>query len=333
MKTGFAHVPRFCFRESIALIKAAERWGYDIAWIPDQPLYRDPYAVLMAAAPETQRIRLGVGVTNPFTNHPVITARLAATVAEAAAGRFILGMSTGNKREFVLPLGHSGARGPEHCRDAIQVIRELLAGGRTHYRSDLFVADGVKLSFEARRDIPIYVAGIGPKIMELAGEVADGIILNFTSARGIAYGLERVRRGQARRGPGAMNGRDVIAWGLVMLSANKAEAYDRIRPMIAHTMAPIAPTTLSAVGVTDAQRRAISETYWTHGPERAAAHVTNEMIDNWAWVGLPEEMAEKLLALKALGVSGMTMVPWTTSLEETRMMGEVFADRVASRLR
>jgi len=103
--------------------------------------------------------------------------------------------------------------------------------------------------------------------------------------------------------------------------------------MIAHTVAPIAPATLQAVGITDTERQAIHETYWAHGPEKAAVHVTDAMIDNWAWVGPPEEMADKLLALQALGVTGMAMVPWTSSLEETRHMGQVFAERVAPRLR
>jgi 5,10-methylenetetrahydromethanopterin reductase len=336
MRAGFAHIPRFDVRDSVELVRQAEGWGYDTAWLPDQPLYRDPYVVLMAAAPATTRIRLGVGVTNPFSSHPVMTARLAGTLAEAVGPRFVLGMSTGNRREFVLPLGHRGDRGPERCRDAVRVIRELLAGGRTHYRSELFVADGTKLSFPTRGDIPIYLAGVGPRILEVAGEVADGIILNFTSAPGIAYGLEHVRRGAARAGrppgTGPAGGREVIAWGLAIVAEDRAAAYDRIRPMIAHTMSPMAPATLSALGIADAQGQAIRESYWAHGPEKAAAHVTDRMIDHWAWIGPAEELAERFLALRAAGATSMAMVPWTTDLEETRAMGRLVAERVLPRL-
>jgi 5,10-methylenetetrahydromethanopterin reductase len=332
MRVGLAHVPRFPAEDSVALMRDAEAWGYDDAWLCDQPLYRDPYAMLMAVGPATSTIRLGIGVTNPFSQHPVMTARLAGTVAEVLGPRFVLGVGTGNRREFVLPLGHRGDRAPERCRDAVRVIRALLGGERTHYRSELFVADGTKLSFPTRADVPLYVAGVGPRILEVAGEVADGIIVNAASAPGIASALQHVRRGAARAGRPAADGREVIAWAIAIVTDDKAAGYDRLRPMIAHTMAPFTAATLEAVGVSGEQGRVIRETYWAEGQAKAATHVTDRMIDNWAWVGPPDELADRFLALREAGASTVVFVPWSTDLEETRTMGRRVAERALVRL-
>jgi 5,10-methylenetetrahydromethanopterin reductase len=330
LKIALAHVPRFDFRDSVRLICDAETWGYDTAWLADQPLYRDPYTILAASAGATSRIRLGVGVTNPLTTHPVITARLAATLAEAADGRFVLGIGTGNKREFLTPLGYPTTALPERCRDAIQVMRQLWAGETTHYRN-YFVADGSRLSFPALPGIPIYVAGIAPRILEVAGACADGVIVNLASPSIIAYALEHVQRG--RRQPGAFAGSlDIVAWVYTLISADRAKAYDSVRPMVAHTIAPTARATLAAAGMSDETITAVRQAYRTYGAERAASFVDNGVVDHWAWCGSPEEVVERCVDLEAVGVTQTCIIPWTQNLDEMRHIARTFAERVRSRL-
>jgi 5,10-methylenetetrahydromethanopterin reductase len=331
MKIGFAHIPRFGFASTVDLICSAEAWGYDSAWVPDQAFFLDPYPLLTAAAARTKRISLGVGVTNPYARHPVLTARLAATVSEAADGRFRLGLGTGNRREYLQPLGHDGLHGPDICRTAIKIMRELLGGGTVRHRSEHLVADGVALSFAARGDLPIYLAGIGPKVVEVAGECADGAIISFGSEAGFAAMLEHLTRGRDKSPTGGAS--EVVALAIGFVTDDRAAAYDRLRPFIAHAIAPAPDATLRAIGFTDDQVATIREVYWSQGPEMAAAHVTDEMIDHWSWIGSPSQIVEKIQPLRDLGATEVIFVSLSNDYAELVAAVRGFGEDVGPMLR
>ncbi len=101
MRFGFGTVPAGPPQDTAALVAHAERLGFDVAWMPDQTFYRDPYITLAACVQHTSTITLGLGVTNPYTRHPAMTARAAATLAELCHGRFILGIGAGNRKELI----------------------------------------------------------------------------------------------------------------------------------------------------------------------------------------------------------------------------------------
>ena len=331
MKIGFAHIPRFGFQPTVNLVRSAESWGYDAAWIPDQPFFLDPYPLLTAAAGCTERISLGVGVTNPFARHPVLTARLAATVNEAADGRFILGLGAGNRRDYLQPLGHDGTGAPETCRAAIGIMRELFRGGRVRYQGEDFVADGVALSFSASADLPIFLAGIGPKVVEVAGQCADGAIISFASDIGFAATLEHLNRGRDQSPNGGP--REVVALAIGILTDDREAAYERMRPFIAHTIAPTASATLRAVGLTDAEIATIRKIYWEEGPDAAATHVTDAMIQHWTWIGSPSEIAEKIQRLRALGATQVIFVSLSEDFAELSSSVRDFGQLVGPLLR
>lgn len=331
LRFGFAHIPSFQFGDSLGLIQEAETIGYDVAWLPDQPFYLDPYPILTAAAGATSDIQLGVGVTNPFTTHPVMTARMAATVDQASSGRLRLGLGTGNRREFLKPLGYEGKRfGVEWCREAIPVIRDLWAGKKTTQPA-YFVADGAQLSFAARQDIPIYIAGIGKKILGLAGESADGAIINFVSPRALEIALSYLKAGRSAARSEASS--EIVAWGTTLITENdRTSAYDRLRPFIAHSLAPTSRDTLHALGLDDSRIDALREDYREYGPDRAAQHVSDELIDDFSWVGPPEALADRIQGLSELGVTEIAIIPFTRDLDEMRSIVREFAGAVRPRL-
>src|SRR5436189_5575297 len=102
---GFAFIPHQTAADTIRVVKAGEELGFEGAWLPDQTFYSDPFVLLAACAVATQRLVLGLGVTNPYTRHPVLTARAAATLDELSGGRFILTYGAGNLPELLRPLG------------------------------------------------------------------------------------------------------------------------------------------------------------------------------------------------------------------------------------
>jgi 5,10-methylenetetrahydromethanopterin reductase len=182
------------FRSMVGRIDAL---GFSNLWLTDSSLHaRNSYAYLTLAASVSPRLLLGTAVTNPLTRHPAITAVAAATVDEISEGRMILGIGAGDRP--LLALGMQPAR-LASVRSSIGAIRGLWSGEAVTVDDAAFRLDDAHMRFGARTDIPIYISASGPKMLELAGEVADGVILLvglFPEA--LAWALEQVDRGAAK---------------------------------------------------------------------------------------------------------------------------------------
>jgi 5,10-methylenetetrahydromethanopterin reductase len=330
MRFGLIHLPVEP-HSSLAVIREAETLGFDTAWVPDQNFHPDAFALLAAAAMQTERLVLGLGVANPFTIHPAIAARAAATIQALSNGRLIFGYGTGNRREYLSPLGHEFTRAVERCRDGLQVMRTLLKNEEVRYRSDLFVADGVRLKFTAH-PTPLYVSGIGPRILRLAGAMADGVIINFATPRGLAYGTREVRAGAAEAGR-SIAGMPVVAWVTCLVTGDRAEAYDRVRPFIAHTMAPTGAEVLTAAGIPAEVVGPLKAAYQEGGPAAASRYVTDAMCDVWAIIGEPAEVAERIQGVAESGATEMALLPWARTTEDVLETARRFSAEVMPKVR
>lgn len=181
------------------MVGEIESLGYDHLWLTDSSLHaRNCYVALTLAATSSQRLRLGTAVTNPLTRHPAITAAAMASVDEVAGGRMICGLGAGDRP--LLALGHHPAR-LDDLAATVDVLRALWAGGKVSTTAHGFTLDDAHLRVPARANIPVYLSCSGPRTLELAGRVADGVILLvglFPEA--IAWALEHVDRGATAAG-------------------------------------------------------------------------------------------------------------------------------------
>jgi len=182
----------------------AEKRGFTHAWLYDsQMLASDVYAALALCAAYTQKIFLGPGVTNPASRIAPMTACAIASINALAPGRTILGIGTGNTARRTL--GMPAAR-LSQLRDHIRVCRDLLAGKTTDYqegerRRMIRFLNPKSGAVNIKQRVPIYVAASGAKSLELAGEIADGVILfGAVSPSLIDFALDHVRAGAERAG-------------------------------------------------------------------------------------------------------------------------------------
>lgn len=156
-----------------ALVEAvvrAEELGLDEVWIADEGIAREPMAVLAAAARETSRIRLAVGITSPLLRHPGAIAATAKTIDELSDGRFVLGLGVGGSKSLD-PFGLSTDRPVAVVRDAIGTARAVLAGkAGAGYEPEAHAMGA--------RSVPIWVGTRGPQMVRLAARHADGIFLS-----------------------------------------------------------------------------------------------------------------------------------------------------------
>jgi 5,10-methylenetetrahydromethanopterin reductase len=180
-------------------VEEIEGLGFGYLWLTDSSLHaRNCYSYLTLAAAHSSRLRLGTAVTNPVTRHPAITAAAAATVDEISGGRLILGIGAGDRP--LLALGYPPSP-LATLEAAITGIRRLWRGEELDLRGPGFTMNGAHLRFPARAGIEVFVSASGPKTLELAGRVADGVILLvglFPEALG--WAVSRVEQGAQAAG-------------------------------------------------------------------------------------------------------------------------------------
>jgi 5,10-methylenetetrahydromethanopterin reductase len=185
------------------MVEEIESLGFDHLWLTDSSLHaRNCYSYLTLAATRSSRLLIGTAVTNPATRHPAITAAAAATVDEIAGGRMILGIGAGDRPLLALGLRPSRLATVEAAIGAIRqlwrgetVDLELAAPGPGEFSPGEFSLAGAHLRFPARAGIPVFISASGPNTLDLAGRIADGVILLvglFPSA--LDWAISRVAR-------------------------------------------------------------------------------------------------------------------------------------------
>lgn len=166
--------PAVCVEQA----RAAERAGFSTIWFPENPFGRGAWPSAAACAIATRRLRIGLGVFNPFNRHPTLMAMEIAAFDELSEGRAVLGIGTGipsRVKKLQLPIDRPIAV----VRDAVHIVRGLLRGDTVTYTGKAFSADGVRLEFEPRRaDLPILTAAMGGQALRLCGEIADGVMIS-----------------------------------------------------------------------------------------------------------------------------------------------------------
>jgi 5,10-methylenetetrahydromethanopterin reductase len=329
VRFGFAHIPADPLEARPALVAFAEALGFDTAWIPDQTFYGDPYAVLGACAISTTRISLGIGITNPYTRHPAVTIRAAATVDVLSGGRVRLGIGAGNQKEMIGPLGLDGTHAATATQELVRLARDLLRGERATMAGRTATVAGVRLEFAARASLPIYIAGRGPSILHAAGRVADGAIVSV-AGYDRAQHLIREGAGAARRD---LSGFDTVLWGECLPLDMPGADVERSRVRLGHVLGRAPEEGLRVMGLDDARIRSIKTAYAAGGPEAAAAHVTDEMLRGHLIVGTSAECRAQLRAFAARGAAEFAYLVPPAPIDTQRRRLEWFAEHVMAPMR
>lgn len=280
------------------LAVSAEEAGFSDVWLPDHYFLRDVYAAQALIATRTTTVRLATGIAAVQLRHPALIAGAAATVAECSGGRAVIGIGPGG-HEFPSQFGMRPKSPLTMLREAVAIIRQLTSGP-ADFRGDYFSAAGSALGWQVEPP-PIFLSARGPRMVELGGEIADGIIVHGVHRDFIDYVRGRVARGAAR------SGRDPQACKIaVMLDVevdnDEAVAIDRLRPrctlMAGGTYADeLIPVYGFDPGAVATLRSALNDPYVA-----AAGYVTDDMVRAFAVGGTLGAVAERLGELRDLGV-------------------------------
>jgi 5,10-methylenetetrahydromethanopterin reductase len=319
-------------RETVDLVALGEELGFDGVWLADQGFGPDPFVPLALAAEATSRIQLGVGITSPFTRLPLQIARCAATLDEVSQGRFRLGLGTGNVAHVLRPLGIDASHPAQRMADAVEIIRRLWAGETVSFSGVADRMTEARLDLETPRSIPIYIGARRPRMLELAGRVADGVLVeSLFNGDGPAYVTESIAAGAPDRHP-SLDHVDVVAWQVVVVTDDTQAEIDRRRPWAVRTIQNGPAEALELIGVREGVYSAVTNAKSRGDDQAALAAVSDTDVCALMAIGGPVEIASRLEAALARGATSVNVL-WIGSSDGIGPNLIRFADAVMPLLR
>jgi probable F420-dependent oxidoreductase len=287
----------------------AEALGYESLWIADTGAGPDAFVVGAVAAAVTQRVRIGTAVIPIYTRALPVLAAGAGSVAQLAPGRVVLGLGVSSETIVDAWGGVPFRRPLTRMRETLGVLRQMFAGERVTFEGKTVRTRGFRLVSQPPAPIPIYVAALMPPMLELAGELADGVILNFMPVEAMPRILEHVRIGAARAGrdPATI---EVVARFQTVITDDVVSARTALRQM----MGPYFATSVynrfvSWCGFAD-EAQAIDAGWRAKDRARNLAAVTDAMVDRLAIVGPAAHCRARLAAFAAAGVTTPMVHPF-----------------------
>jgi 5,10-methylenetetrahydromethanopterin reductase len=328
------HYSRAYTVERVADLGAlCERLGFDTYWVADQRWMRDVWVSLTATAMRTSRIQLGTRVTDPYVRHPALTAVAVASLDELSGGRAILGLGAGGSG--FQQMGIERTKPVVAMREAIELIRRLLAGGEVEYRGELVRFGRGALEFATRRDIPVVIVARGPKILELGGRIADGVMVaSMASPAAVRWGVGHVEAGVRRVGR-ASDAVELSSMVYTSISDDGRAARWIVRRGIAAALLGSFPNFefLTASGLSvPPELWALLEARQPDYPRLMPA-IPDAFVDHLALAGTPAQCAAQIERIVTSGIRHVVLAPLPVDELNVESVIMPFAGQVIPRVR
>jgi 5,10-methylenetetrahydromethanopterin reductase len=298
---GIEFVPRDLYWKTTFYSIQAEKIGFDNLWITDHFNNRNVYVSLAIASAYTERIKFGPGVTNPYLVHPVVTAQAVATLNEIAPGRVVCGLGVGDRT--TLQMVNIKMRKPlSTIRESVRVIREIISKRTLEMQGTIFQVSGAKLNFKVANPIPIFIGAQGPKMLALAAEIGDGVLINASHWKDIENAMTFIRQGAGRTGK-KLDDLSISAYTSFSIASNFDKAFKAVVPVVAYIVAGSPEMILERHGISVELASKIRDAI-VHGRwKEAFSNVDNNMVEAFSICGTPEICVEKIDKLVKVGVN------------------------------
>ena len=292
----------------VELARQAEAQGFDQFWVSSDLFLRSAGVILTAVALNTERIGVGSCILNPYTMNAAEIAMLAATLDEASDGRFLLGMSAG-AAEFLGWVGIRHGKPLTAVRESVRAIRRLLRNESAECDGE-FLAwdDGAYMRFHVEREVPIYIGGMGARMLELAGEIGDGALPLLFPPERYYKARPQVAAGQRLRENG--DGQFDFATCIWVSASQDRDAARRVLAQkVAYYGSAMNETVLADLGLEPSDFAPITKALVGDRDEaRAIDMVTDDML-RIGVVGDASQIIERLEPLVAEGATHLSFGP------------------------
>ncbi|MDQ2911502.1 MAG: TIGR03842 family LLM class F420-dependent oxidoreductase [Actinomycetota bacterium] len=318
---GVTVLPDPPYTRLVEVLQQAEQQGFEYGWTYDSHiLWQESYALLAIAATQTQTIKLGHCVTNPGIRDPTITASWYATMQDVSNGRMVMGIGRGDSSRRVV--GLKPVKVDEFER-RLRMIKDLMNGRKVDWNDKELELTWVR---DELPDVPMHVAGYGPRALGVAGRVGDGVIIQLADPQIIQWIMATAREAAEAEGrdPDALQ---CIVCAPSHVSDDIAEAREQVRwfpAMVSnHVMDLIEKYGENSdeipAALTDFVKARKFYDYKDHSRVGAkhGEFVTDEICDRFCVLGNTQQVTEKLRELESIGVDQFDIYLMTEGADET----------------
>lgn len=317
------------------IARMCEEYGIEKLWLADERFFRDVWGTIGFLAARTKRIEFGTSVTDPFVRHPALTANAIASLDEWSGGRCNLGIGAGISG--FAAMGVQRLRPAVAIKEAVQLMRQLWDGGRTDFHGQMVNFNDSRLDWRPQRRVPVYVAGRAPKILEVGGELGDGVVIgSFASEGGIAYAKSCIEKG-ARKAGRTMDDIKLVSWLYTSVSPDSVSAKEAVRPGVS-TAIWGSREVLDKIGIDlPADYLAFMDQHsYTQDPDimgEAARMVPPNVLADFCVAGNADECADKLVQLAGMGIGHMAMWVFPPANGSVEQVIQALAENVIPKVR
>src|SRR4051812_30542662 len=313
--------------DHLAMAQEADRLGFAVAWSAEA-YGSDTVSMLAWIAGQTRQIDLGAAVMQIPARTPAMTAMTAATIDALSGGRFRLGLGVSGPQVSEGWHGVRFAKPLSRTREYVEIVKMAIGRQPVSYQGEhhtLPLPDGpgkaLRLGFHPPREhIPIYLAAVGPRNLELAGEIADGWLAIFFAPDAAGEYLQHIERGRSKSGAG-LTGFDVAPSVPVVIGDDVAACADVIRPYAALYVGGMGSREQNfynqlavRMGYAD-EARTVQDLYLDRKIREAAAAVPQDFIERTSIIGNTIQITERIRQYAAAGVGTLSVSPYVGDLE------------------
>jgi 5,10-methylenetetrahydromethanopterin reductase len=319
-RTGLLFVGAPSVPEIVALARRCEARGFDSVWMAETRMTRDSFVPMAAMAAATEQIKVGSGIVNVFTRGPVVLAISFIGLEELAPGRILMGLGTGSP--LVLhPQGVEFEKPLTRLREYCEVIPRLVRGEEVTYDGETIRLDRARVEDllserggvgGPRTKLPLWLGVTGPRALDYAGEVADGVMLNTClPIEYVRNAVKRIEEGARRAG---RNPEEIeIAMANATAPHEDSSQGKRVAARFVALYLSLFPNIAEETSVDERKLAAVRQTFEERGLEAASELVSDAIVDRLTVAGSVEECRARLDEYRGAGVQ----LPILAPLEET----------------
>ena len=303
--------------------KAEQEWGYQSIWLAETG-GADSFALSGAIAQATSSVDIGTAIVPVYNRTPAVLASGTGTVSQLSGGRFILGLGTSshaiienwNGVPFEAPLGR--------VRETVAVLRQAFAGEKTQFEGKTLRSKGYRLGAPPVGHQRIYLAALREKMLRLAGEIGEGLVINFFPLTALPMILAAYQDGAAKAGRDATDD-EVVARFNVAVTDDAPAARNLVRMAFGgYVAAPVYNRFFEWVGFEDVAR-GVADAFARRDRKATAAAMSDDFVDRIAIIGTADECREKLAAFVEAGITTPVISPLAATPDAAASVYEALA--------
>lgn len=319
MRVGLCFDGFYSIHEMIELARLADESGMESIWMSDHLCFRDSLTSSMAFLASTKNIKVAPAPMSPYSRHPIISAMSIATLEEFAPGRVIASPGTGN----AAALKEAGIESPrplKTMREYVDILRRFLSGETVNFKGEMFQINGAKMGFVPARPIPMYVTAVRSRMLQLGGEIGDGVLLSAGCAPGyIERCAAEIRKG-AEKGGKPPAGVDIAGFVAASVAENPRDAVEANKMFLAYIFRNIHHAENIRLGGGTVDQEALGAAVAKRDWEAAKKYIGDDVVHAHSVAGTPAEAAQRLEAFIKGGLDLPVLLPMGTQEVRRRVI-------------